>query len=282
MPYILFKGRKIYYEDQGSGECLLFVHEWNASSASFRKINRKYFTGEYRVVCPDLPGYGNSEFLEDIRFDDLSEIMAALLDSLDIEKGYLAGFCLGATILLDFYRKYPGRVESLVLIEPLVFFPRVLTPLLNRWIGISFLRNITRHRYLFSPLASRLIGDRRRGFAMVHHTMGSSEPGISVRYLQMLHHQHRKAGIRYHTFDLQVRCLCVAGEKSPRIFKRDLRYLLHRFPSIECYMVEGTKHYVLLGKPADVARRILQFFTLQDSPLSKGNHFLDGHETTAS
>ena len=53
-------GRSVNYVDQGHGEPLLLVHGFPLDHSMWqRQID--FFQSEYRVICPDLPGFGASE-----------------------------------------------------------------------------------------------------------------------------------------------------------------------------------------------------------------------------
>src|SRR5437868_13604874 len=52
-------GFDISYLDGGSGEPLLLIHGFGADKNNFTRVAR-YLTPRYRVLIPDLPGYGDS------------------------------------------------------------------------------------------------------------------------------------------------------------------------------------------------------------------------------
>ena len=71
-------------------------------------------TGQYRVIAPDFPGFGESTRLEDQPYDYAAHIqrLGALLDALGIEKAHLAGNSMGGTIAALFALQHPERVAS--------------------------------------------------------------------------------------------------------------------------------------------------------------------------
>lgn len=75
-------------------------------------------TAGYRVITPDLRGYGRSPVISDkttlaVFADDL----AALLDGLGIEQAVVGGVSMGGQIALEMRLRHPGRTRALVLCD---------------------------------------------------------------------------------------------------------------------------------------------------------------------
>ena len=61
MPYLATTdGTKIYYEDKGRGETLIFCHGLNSSHLAIKNFIDE-FSGEYRTVCYDQRGHASSD-----------------------------------------------------------------------------------------------------------------------------------------------------------------------------------------------------------------------------
>jgi len=264
MPYYNYNDYNIFYEDQGYGTTLFFVHEWNSSSFSFRKINLKYLVKKIRVVCIDLPGYGNSELVKDLQFKDFSDILIGVMDHLKIQKCTLMGFCLGSTIILDFYQKYPERVKFLILIEPVLKFPKILVPLLIPRFGVAFLKYLAQHRFLFSLIGSQLIGEDKRLNNNVFKGIGRVDPKISKIYLQLLYRQNRFQNYRTLNSETQNHCICISGENTLPLFKRNAAYLLNHFNIQDCFVLNDTRHFALLEQPVKISDIILKYLKIID------------------
>ncbi|TCK27641.1 alpha/beta fold hydrolase [Pseudonocardia endophytica] len=74
----------------------------------------------YRVLVPDLPGYGRSSKGIDRSdpFGDLAVSVRSLLDALDIERAALLGNSYGGAAALRLALDRPDRVERMVLMGP--------------------------------------------------------------------------------------------------------------------------------------------------------------------
>jgi len=104
-------GARIYYEVDGSGEPIVFVH---AGVANLRMWDDQVadLRDDYRVIRYDTRGFGRTE-TEAVEFSNRADI-AALLDHLGERSAHVVGLSRGAMIALDFTLEYPDRVRSLV------------------------------------------------------------------------------------------------------------------------------------------------------------------------
>ena len=59
MLFLAVNGTQLYYEDEGQGKPVLFIHGvW--MSGRFLQKQLGYFAQRYRVVIPDLRAHGRS------------------------------------------------------------------------------------------------------------------------------------------------------------------------------------------------------------------------------
>jgi pimeloyl-ACP methyl ester carboxylesterase len=80
----------------------------------------------FRVIAPDLPGFGASEKPRDYRYDreDFSETVCDLLAGLEIPRAFVTGHSLGGSVALTMAADHPERVERLAVIDSLCYpFP---------------------------------------------------------------------------------------------------------------------------------------------------------------
>lgn len=75
----------------------------------------EFFSPRFRVVAPDILGFGDSQPPRPWTMSTMGRELMALLDHLHIEKCTLIGLSIGGYISLPFTRAYPNRVERLVL-----------------------------------------------------------------------------------------------------------------------------------------------------------------------
>jgi len=62
------EGVRIVYAEAGTGDIVIMLHGLGGSKDDWLQI-AKYFTPNYRVIIPDLPGYGESSKSADININ---------------------------------------------------------------------------------------------------------------------------------------------------------------------------------------------------------------------
>ena len=114
--------RQIHVAEFGAGTPLLMLHGGGpgASGPSNYVRNIGALAQHFRVLVPDLPGYGQSSKQVDAAdpFGDQAGAMLGLLDALDIERAHVVGNSLGGACALRMALDAPQRVGRLVLMGP--------------------------------------------------------------------------------------------------------------------------------------------------------------------
>jgi pimeloyl-ACP methyl ester carboxylesterase len=72
-------------------------------------------SGRFRVIAPDVRGFGGSQPPSEWTMEDMAHELKELLDHLGIEAPAVAGVSMGGYIALAFWWKHPERVGRLVL-----------------------------------------------------------------------------------------------------------------------------------------------------------------------
>ncbi|MFD7707074.1 alpha/beta fold hydrolase [Streptomyces sp. NPDC059785] len=107
-----------------------------------------FFAAERRVIAPDLRGYGASPVVPGVTsLSTFAYDIADLLDHLEITECVLGGLSMGGQIVMECYRRFPGRLRGLVLADT---FPAAETP------GGRLARN---------DMADRLLAEGMGGYA---------------------------------------------------------------------------------------------------------------------
>ena len=102
------------FAERGRGPALVFLHAYPLDSSMWR-AQIEFFSNRYRVIAPDIVGFGGSQPAAQWTMAQMGDELAALLDRLGIERCTLAGLSMGGYISLPFALSHPGRVERLVL-----------------------------------------------------------------------------------------------------------------------------------------------------------------------
>lgn len=99
---------------------VLLLHGKNFGGYYWKNTILALNAAGYTVIVPDQIGFGKSS-KPDIAysFDVMAENTAKLLDKLGISKVSVVGHSMGGMLAVKFARKYPHRVEKLVLENPI-------------------------------------------------------------------------------------------------------------------------------------------------------------------
>src|SRR5215210_7899298 len=107
----------IAYEDIGAGPVVVLLHAFPLDSGMWRPQLGELAKG-YRVIAPDLPGFGRSAVSAGLTMDSVADVVAELLDHLGVnERVAVAGVSMGGYAALAFARLYPQRLRALVLAD---------------------------------------------------------------------------------------------------------------------------------------------------------------------
>jgi pimeloyl-ACP methyl ester carboxylesterase/membrane protein DedA with SNARE-associated domain len=139
---------------------LVLIHGTRESSATVGHLTR-YLKDEYRLIVPDLPGFGNSSRrLPDYSARAQARYVAALLETLDIERVDLLGYSLGGVVGIELADARPGLIRSLVLVSAVgvqefdLLGDRIINQSLYflQWLVFAGLQELTPHFGLVDAL----------------------------------------------------------------------------------------------------------------------------------
>ncbi len=102
------------------GEPIVLVHG-NCSAARFWEELIVALAERYRVVAPDLRGYGRTDAapLDATRgVRDFGDDLHALFEALGLHRPHLAGWSLGGAVAMQYAINHPNNVASLTLVAP--------------------------------------------------------------------------------------------------------------------------------------------------------------------
>jgi 3-oxoadipate enol-lactonase len=108
-------GPLLAHDERGRGPALVLIHG--------HPFSRRMWHGQldelsdtFRVVAPDLPGYGDSPPREPIaRPRDLADAVVELMDAIEIDRAVVVGLSLGGLVAMELALGNDDRVAGLVL-----------------------------------------------------------------------------------------------------------------------------------------------------------------------
>ena len=115
-------GKDIFVADDGTGPPVVLLHGGGpgASGVSNYARNIEPLAQHFRVIVPDMPGYGRSAKGVDRSdpFGYLADHIRGMLDVLGIDRAHLVGNSYGGSCALRLALDTPHRVDKLVLMGP--------------------------------------------------------------------------------------------------------------------------------------------------------------------
>jgi pimeloyl-ACP methyl ester carboxylesterase/membrane protein DedA with SNARE-associated domain len=102
---------------EGEVETIVLLHGTPVASVSLRDL-RKILGERYRVIVPDLPGFGrSSSWIPDYSIQSHAIYLKQLLDSIGVSKVHLVGYSMGGGVGIEYVDDWPNEVSSLVLLS---------------------------------------------------------------------------------------------------------------------------------------------------------------------
>ena len=262
------KAGSLSYLEGGTGQPILFLHGIPGSAWAWAAVGEQ-LTTHYRVIIPDLAGFGHSDPpVGDFYLDAQAAAIRQLLGELGIDSLCLAGHDFGGPVAITLLRLFPDlHVSKLVLSATNLFTDTYVPPPL---------------RLARVPLLNRLF----------FKAMAGNRLGLGMMYLAATHQKGDATWTKY------ARHLTPSGMNlTSRIFQRSLADLKGNYQPIEemlpklsmpmlvlwgthdpffavavgertqraisnatLQVYEQTGHFVPEERPAWVARDLLTFF----------------------
>ena len=261
MNTIKIRGNNFYYEDlnQRNKNVVLLVHG-HPFNHSMWKYQYEALEN-YRLILPDLKGYGKSDFnFDKIFIEEQALDLAILLDELEINKVHLIGLSMGGQIIVEFQRLFPARVSSLVICastpnaetEESYANRLKLAESINEIGMLEYTKNDI-HKYMnlggvgqtsevYLHLFKMMTETRKEGAVASHK--GRAERRDNFKYLK----------------HIEVPTLVIAGEKDFFFSVKDVEKVAHEINGAQFKMIENSGHLPNMEKPKIFNELIKKFY----------------------
>ena len=110
MPYLEVNGARLWFEEEGDGPAVLFIHG-GLGDLRLWEPQAHALSNDFRCIRFDLRFWGRSES-PGIEFSAIDDVVG-VLDALDVERAALVGLSLGGGLALDVALTHPERVWAL-------------------------------------------------------------------------------------------------------------------------------------------------------------------------
>ena len=104
----------IYVDDTGEGFPFVLVHGYLGSSEMWT-FQKEFFSKDYRVIIPALPGFGESHNVKSLNsINKMAKEIINVLDQKKIDKFNLIGHSMGGMIVQEITKLIGDRVNKLI------------------------------------------------------------------------------------------------------------------------------------------------------------------------
>ena len=216
---------------------------------------------DYRVITPDLPGFGESVLAGAGEIDSLADTVVAWLDERGVEGPVvLGGLSMGGYVALSIALRYPTRTKALLLINsrasadtPETAANRRATASRIEETGKTseFLDGMLPRLFAASTMAERpglLVSWRERARKLSPETIATTLRGLSNR-------PDRVASLH----QILVPSLVIAGAEDQIVPVSEAETVAHALPRGRLAVIQGAGHLAPLEKGDDTNDAIRQF-----------------------
>jgi pimeloyl-ACP methyl ester carboxylesterase len=225
-------------------------------------------TEKYFVIVPDFPGWGESpRFPQGLTIENYADYIKSLIEQLKIDKIAYAGHCMGATVGIEFAKKFPENIKDLFLLsapnlggtlsdkllilmaDSALHFPKKIRPLFYLW----------RNRYtcaLANIFVIRCIGKMKKLKLIMHYVLvqgDANEDSIEEAWISLIHYDYKKIA------DVKAPVHIVHGNEDVLINKKQVEKLRGFLPTATVDYVMNSGHMPPVENPKGVAEAILKY-----------------------
>lgn len=116
-------GGELKYIDKGEGEVILLLHGVPSSGWLYRKMIDGLVLKGYRVIVPDMLGYGSSDNpdgYEIYRPDEQAKRLVSLMDQLGVKRWNHAFHDVGGTWTWELMKNHEHRLKKLIILNTII------------------------------------------------------------------------------------------------------------------------------------------------------------------
>jgi pimeloyl-ACP methyl ester carboxylesterase len=108
----------LHHVESGSGPVVVLLHAFPMDSALWSSQRQSLAESGYRVITPDLPGFGGSSpAAQEPSLDVMADAVVGLLDHLGIDRAVVGGLSMGGYVTMALLRRHPDRLSAIVLVD---------------------------------------------------------------------------------------------------------------------------------------------------------------------
>lgn len=265
-----------YYHCGQSDRVIVLAHGAGADSAmlSWKEVLPLLASCGYRVIAPDLPGYGESDRLPDHAAYSLpfySSFIQRFIKALGFEKVILGGLSLGGGITLQAALDDPNLFEAIIPVDAWGLSNRLPWHRLTYWYTRSALNRwiypyTANSRWMIRwSLEANLFGDKRK---VTDHLVDEvfeamQAPGAGEPFRSFQEAEITPTSITTSLYDhmptIALPTLLIHGSKDAAVPLKDAIAAEKRIQQAQLYIMEGCRHWPQKERPEEFVEAVDRF-----------------------
>ena len=251
-------GIEIHSTSTGKGpRTVILVHGWTCDETSW-EAQVPVLSKDYRVITLDLPGHGKSGTTKDgkLSMDLFARAVESVRSESKADRVVLVGHSMGTPVVVQYARLYPQHVAAMVFVDG---------PVTPRARG----RNAAPSNAPPGQVMAGPEGAKRRE-SLVRGMVSRSTPEVQKHVLSMMMATSETTAVE-----------AMNATEDPAVWKDDVftqpvlglytvkssagnpEYMKTHFPNTDYNEVAGAGHFVMLDKPDEFNRLLLEFLGKQ-------------------
>lgn len=253
MPYFENKAARLYYEERGQGQPLLFLHGFGWDMRQWQR-QIAHFAPQYRVIALDARGHGKSSLPAGPVDPALFwQDAVALLAHLDIPKAIICGSSMGGHVALQAAIHAPARVQGLILVGAICTnqfnrYERVAVPI-NR-----FCQRVMPMTWIAWSIAAAMGKSGPQAKQYIHEVVGTTDHDVYNRTWKAVTSMESRAGLA------KITCptLLLVGDRDS-MTGRQQPYMHAQIKGSQLVTIEKAGHATNFDNPEQVEQEIAAF-----------------------
>lgn len=229
---------------------LLFLHGLGGDRDSFAP-QLDHFAGRHECVSWTMPGYGDSDPLDDLTFPRLAEAACGLLDEHDIDQAVVVGQSLGGMVAQQMAIAHPDRLAGLVLVATTAAFGKPGSSFNDQFLAarLAPIEAGNTPADLAEEIVDSIVATGMSAEARAHAVASMSRiaPGPYARSIECLVTWDGRDRLGQVT----APTLCIAGGEDTNSPVRAMERLAASVPGASLEVIAGAGHLVNLERPDD-------------------------------
>lgn len=221
------------------------LHGIGGDDASFAPQS-ELLSDKYRIVVWNMPGYRDSDRLEQMSFETLASSLAKLLDTLDCAPVHIIGQSIGGMIAQEMFHRYPDKVKSLILVATTSAFGGRDDSFKNAFLEarLSPLESGMSMRQVAESAMPSIVGSKTEPHLIrsAINSMATLDTDVYRQVLGCLVTFNR----REEWADINCPLCLVAGSEDTNSPAATMRKMAEKLPQAEYHEIEGAGHLINL------------------------------------